>query len=175
MLHMSFCLLFVPSSQQMRWARDGSNVVVIIQHVWCAALYRSPPDTFGGCSRSRCPRRCSPGECFRWHPAAERSPQPSSPGAADSRRDTNEKKEKKNEFKLWTFIRLQLMIKWGPLSWLPRGVYLCRAMETLTDNAASELKNSLNNCPGVGLVQSEGIGYRYQASLGWAHVCVWQD
>lgn len=75
-------------------------------------------------------------------------------------------KKNKNKFKLWPFIRLQLMIKWGPLSWLPRGVYLCRAMETLTDNAASELKNSLNNSPGVGLVQSEGIGYRYQPSLG---------
>ena len=42
------------------------------------------------------------------------------------------------------------MIKWAPLSRPPRGVYLGRTMETLTDNTVCELKNSLNNCLGGG-------------------------
>lgn len=79
----------------------------------------------------------------------------------------NGREEAKNrtQFNLWPFIRLRAMTKWAPLSGLPRGVDLCNAANALADNEMSELKNSLNNCPEVGLAKTEGIGYRHRASL----------
>lgn len=90
---------------------------------------------------------------------------PGLPVRPGSRRRRRGHTQRKTQFNPRPFIRLHVMTKWAPLSGLPRGVDLHSGAKALADSAMSELKNSLNDCPEVGLAKSEGIGYRHRASL----------
>lgn len=121
----------------------------------CKELYHFPPGVFGGCSWSRFPRWRSPEECYRWRPAAEHSPRPSA-----QKTQTN-----------WVLA--------GAIhqTWIDDkvGTIILASQRRIPEQnhgdinrQYSELKNSLDNCPGGG--GSEGVGYRYLGSSGWACV-----
>lgn len=123
----------------------------------CAELYHFPPGVFGGCSWSPFPRRHSPEECFRWHPAAERSPRPST-----ERTQTNW------VFSRGPFIRLEIDDKLGTIISASQR-RIPEQNHGDINRQYSELKNSLNNCLG-----GEGRWLPLPGFIG-VSACVWQD
>lgn len=82
--------------------------------------------------------------------------------------DAGQEKEEKvqTNYLIWGIYQTLTDDKVGPiiLALQMYSRYLSRTTETLSGN--SELKNSLNTCPGAWALKIEGIVYHYQGSSG---------